>query len=63
MTRLRHVDACDASVAGEMVTFKAIPAPVDCTDADAFPEIARAIAGLAAMSPERRAMLDAEWDA
>jgi len=36
---------------------------LDVTDAEAFPEIARATASLAAMSPERRAELEAEWDA
>jgi hypothetical protein len=36
---------------------------LDVSDADAFPEIARAIEGLAKLSPERRAELEREWDA
>jgi hypothetical protein len=40
-----------------------VSAPVDVTDADAFPNIAAAQASLAAMSPERRAELEREWEA
>jgi len=51
------------AVLADLAPFKPVSAPVDVTDADAFPEIARAIAGLAALSPERRAELEREWDA
>jgi hypothetical protein len=51
------------AVLADLAPFKAVAAPVDVTDADAFPEIARATASLAAMSPERRAKLQREWDA
>jgi hypothetical protein len=51
------------AVLADLAPFKPVSAPVDVTDADAFPEIARAIEGLAAMSPERRAELEREWDA
>ena len=47
----------------DMWRVEPIAAPVDVTDAEQFPEIARAVAGLAAMSPEKRAALEAEWDA
>lgn len=63
MTRLRQVALCDAHALQGMQPFRPVSMPVDVTDADEFPEIARAIAGLAAMSPERRAQLEAEWDA
>lgn len=46
-----------------MSDFTPIPRPVDVTDAEAFPNIAAAIAELAALSPERRAELDKEWNA
>jgi len=52
----------DAAFA-DLAPFKPVSAPVDVTDADAFPEIARATASLGAMSPERRAELQREWDA
>lgn len=32
-----------ASVLADMAPFRPVPRPVDCTDAAAFPEIARAI--------------------
>jgi hypothetical protein len=49
------------AVLADLAPFKPIAAPVDVTDADAFPEIARATASLAAMSPERRAELERDW--
>jgi len=51
------------AVLADLAPFKPVSAPVDVTDADAFPEIACATASLAAMSPERRAELEREWDA
>jgi hypothetical protein len=51
------------AVLADLAPFKPIAAPVDVTDAEAFPEIARAIEGLAKLSPERRAELQREWDA
>ena len=56
IARVREAAERDAGVRFPMVS-----RPVDCTDAVAFPEIARAIAGLAAMSPERRAELDKDY--
>lgn len=35
--------------------------PVDCTDAEAFPNIAEASAWLAGLSPEERAEFEKEW--
>ena len=58
---LRRAPALAESVAQGMQPFRPVPMPVDVEDAEAFPEIARAIAGLADLSPERRAELDAEW--
>lgn len=58
---LKRADALMESVAQGMQPWSPVPMPVDVTDADEFPEIACAIAGLAAMSPERRAQLEAEW--
>lgn len=49
------------AVLADLAPFKPIAAPVDVSDAEEFPEIARAIAGLAALSPEERARLEAEW--
>jgi hypothetical protein len=49
------------AVLADLAPFKPVSAPVDVTDADAFPEIARATASLAAMSPERRAELERDW--
>jgi hypothetical protein len=51
------------AVLADLAPFKPVSAPVDVTDADAFPNIAAAQASLAAMSPERRAELQREWDA
>jgi hypothetical protein len=51
------------AVLADLAPFKPVSAPVDVTDADAFPEIARAIEGLAKLSPERSAELQREWDA
>jgi len=51
------------AVLADLAPFKAVSAPVDVTDAEAFPNIAAAQASLAAMSPERRAELEREWDA
>ncbi len=52
----------DAAVMAELSPWPApVALPVDVTDAEAFPEIARAVAGLAALSPERRAQLEKEW--
>jgi hypothetical protein len=51
------------AVLADLAPFKAVSAPVDVTDADAFPNIAAAQASLAAMSPDRRAELEREWDA
>lgn len=39
----------------------AVSSPVDCDDAEAFPNIAQARADLAAMSPEKRAELERGW--
>lgn len=58
---LKRAPALMESVAQGMQPFCPVPMPVDVTDGDEFPEIARAIAGLAAMSPEKRAQLDKEW--
>ncbi len=58
IARIREAALRDAGV-----RFPLVSRPVDCTDAKAFPEIARALAGLAAMSPERRADMDKEWAA
>jgi hypothetical protein len=49
------------AVLADLAPFKPVSAPVDVTDAEAFPEIARATASLAAMSPERRAELERDW--
>ena len=51
------------AVLADLAPFKPVSAPVDVTNADAFPNIAAAKASLAAMSPERRAELQREWDA
>ena len=51
------------AVLADLAPFKPVSAPVDVTDADAFPEIARATARFAALSPEERAELEREWDA
>jgi len=51
------------AVLADLAPFKPVSAPVDVTDADAFPNIAAAQASLAAMSPERRAELEREWEA
>jgi hypothetical protein len=51
------------AVLADLAPFKPVSAPVDVTDAEAFPNIAAAQASLAAMSPERRAELEREWDA
>jgi hypothetical protein len=51
------------AVLADFAPFKPVSAPVDVTDAEAFPNIAAAQASLAAMSPERRAELEREWDA
>ena len=53
----------EETFADVVASLQPVSAPVDVTDAEAFPEIARAIAGLAALSPERRAELEREWDA
>jgi hypothetical protein len=50
------------AVIADLAPFKPVSAPVDVTDAEAFPNIAAARARLAAMSPERRAQLEAEWE-
>lgn len=49
------------AVLADLAPFKPVSAPVDVTDADAFPNIAAAQASLAAMSPERRAELERDW--
>jgi hypothetical protein len=51
-----------ASVMGEPY-FKPVPLPVDLTDATCFPNIAKAAAHYAALSAERRAQIEAEWEA
>ena len=51
------------AVLADLAPFKVVSAPVDVTDAEAFPNIAAAKASLAAMSPERRAELEREWEA
>ena len=51
------------AVLADLAPFKPVSAPVDVTNAEAFPNIAAAQASLAAMSPERRAELQREWDA
>lgn len=60
--RTRTRAACDASVAADMTPFRAVPMPVDVTDAAAFPEIALARASFAARSAEERARLLGEWE-
>ncbi len=62
MTRLRQSARILDAVIADLAPFKPIAGPVDVTDADAFPNIAAAQASLAAMSPERRAQLEAEWE-
>jgi hypothetical protein len=61
MTRLKQAARVLDAVMAEPV-FPRIASPVVITD-EAHPEIARAIAGLDAMSPERRAQLEKEWAA
>jgi hypothetical protein len=63
MSRLAQNARVMDAVLADLAPFKPVSAPVDVTDADAFPEIARATASLAAMSPARRAELEREWDA
>jgi hypothetical protein len=62
MSLAQNARVMDAVLA-DLAPFKPVSAPVDVTDADAFPNIAAAQASLAAMSPERRAELEREWDA
>ena len=62
MSLAQNARVMDAVLA-DLAPFKPVSAPVDVTDADAFPNIAAAQASLAAMSPERRAELQREWDA
>jgi hypothetical protein len=62
MTGLKQAARVMDAVMAEPV-FPRIASPVDVNDAEQFPEIARAIAGMDAMSPERRALLDKEWAA
>jgi hypothetical protein len=61
MTRLRQSARIMDAVLADLAPFNPVSAPVDCTDAEAFPNIAAARARLAAMSPEERAALDKEW--
>jgi hypothetical protein len=49
------------AVLADLAPFKPVSAPVDVTNAEAFPNIAAAQASLAAMSPERRAELERDW--
>ena len=42
--------------------FPPVSLPVDVTDAEAFPNIAEAIAHLASLSPEERARLNEGWN-
>lgn len=57
-SKARTEAACLASIA-----FPFVAKPVDVTDEDAFPNIAQARREYAALPAERRAQLDAEWDA
>ena len=50
------------AVLADMPALPPIAAPVDVTDAEAFPEIARAIASYSALTAERRAQLQKEWE-
>lgn len=64
MTRARTIAACDKSAAEQFAPWRVgmVAPPVDVTDAERFPNIAAAEASLAAMSPERRAELEREWE-
>ncbi len=61
MTRQRTIALCHAHAAEALKPWRKVPLPVQITD-ESHPNIARAIAGLADMTPERRAALEAEWD-
>jgi hypothetical protein len=58
IARIREAAERDATV-----RLARVSAPVDVTDAEAFPNIAAARAHLASMSPESRAELEREWGA
>jgi hypothetical protein len=64
VTRARSIAACDKSAAEQFAPWRVgmVTPPVDVSDAERFPNIAAAEASLAAMSPERRARLLAEWE-
>jgi hypothetical protein len=64
MSNLRKIALCDKSAAEQFAPWRVgmVAPPVDVSDAERFPNIAAAEASLAAMSPERRAQLLAEWE-
>ena len=57
MTRLRQIALCDAHVAAEIAAFRG-----QHNFGDGLTALQHARAHRAAMSPERRAQLDAEWE-
>lgn len=64
LTACAAIALCDAEAARQIAPWRDLPPiapPVNVTDAAVFPEIARAVAGLADMTPERRALLEKEW--
>lgn len=58
MTRLRQVALCDAAVIAEMAAFRG-----QHNHGDGITALEHARQHRAAMTPERRAELDREWDA
>lgn len=57
MKSLRTIAACHADALAKL-TFPPVSRPVDVTDAEAFPNIAEALAHYASMTPERIAELE-----
>jgi hypothetical protein len=62
MSRVKQEARVMAAVQADMAAWPEVPLPVDVSDEAAFPNIAAAKASLAAMSPERRAELEREWE-
>jgi len=53
----------EAACLTQAIAFPFVAKPVDVTDEEAFPNIAQARREYAALPAERRAQLEAEWDA